>query len=235
MVAPAVRAPLVIALDVGGTKIASGLVDRKGHVIEEREVASPDDSASESDVLDAIDAVVEVLLDDRVAAIDFGIPAHLERGSWRILWATNLPLDDVDLVTRARERFGLPVGIENDASAAALAEWKRGAGRGTSNLLMLTLGTGVGGGIVVDGRLFRGWAELGHVVVREGGEECTCGAVDTSRCWPPAVRATGRPRSSTVRAEMPASSSNVRQAETRRLGAHSPASEIAGRGPSGRS
>jgi glucokinase len=73
------------------------------------------------------------------------------------------------------QRFGLPVGIENDASAAALAEWRVGAGRGTENLLMLTLGTGVGGGMVADGRLFRGWAELGHFVVQEGGRECTCG------------------------------------------------------------
>ena len=76
---------------------------------------------------------------------------------------------------RGLEAFGLPVGVENDASAATLAEWRCGAGRGTQNLVMLTLGTGVGGGIVIDGRLFRGWAELGHIVVREGGEECTCG------------------------------------------------------------
>ena len=66
----------------------------------------------------------------------------------------------------------MPVGIENDANAAALAEWKLGAGRGVSNLLMLTLGTGVGGGLVLDGRLYRGWAELGHVVLRVGGPPC---------------------------------------------------------------
>jgi glucokinase len=175
MVAPAVRAPLVIGVDVGGTKILSGLVDREGNVVEECEAESPGEEASEQDVLAAIDAAVDALVDERVVAIGFGIPANLERGTGRILWATNLPLDDVDLVTRARERFGLPVGIENDASAAALAEWRRGAGRGTANLVMLTLGTGVGGGIVVDGRLFRSWAELGHVVVQEGGDECTCG------------------------------------------------------------
>jgi glucokinase len=173
MVAPAVAAPLVIGLDVGGTKILSGLVDREGNVIAESEVQSPGES--ESDVLDALDATVEALLDERAAAIGYGIPANLERRSGRILNAMNLPLDDVDLVARSRERFGLPVGIENDASAATLAEWKRGAGRGTTNLVMLTLGTGVGGGIVIDGRLFRGWAELGHLVVQEGGDECTCG------------------------------------------------------------
>lgn len=169
----AVEASVVIGLDVGGTKIASGLVDREGRVHAEHEVPSPD--GSEEGVLAALDEAVETLLDERVCAIGYGIPANLERGTGRILRAMNLPLDDVDLAARSRERFGLPVGIENDGSAAALAEWRLGAGRGAQNLVMLTLGTGVGGGIVVDGRLFRGWAELGHIVVQEGGDTCTCG------------------------------------------------------------
>jgi glucokinase len=173
MVARAVAAPLVIGLDVGGTKILSGLVDRDGHVVARHEVDSPGESQAE--VLAALDAAVEELLDDRVAAIGYGIPANLERGTGRILRATNLPLESVDLVARSRERFRLPVGVENDANVAALAEWKRGAGRDAANLVMLTLGTGVGGGIVVDGRLFRGWAELGHIVVQEGGPPCACG------------------------------------------------------------
>jgi len=173
MVAPAVQPPVVIGLDVGGTKILSGLVDREGSILAEHEVPSPD--GSEEGVLAALDEAVEALLDDRVAAIGYGIPANLERGTGRILRAMNLPLDDVDLVARSRERFGLPSGIENDASAATLAEWRRGAGRTAQNLVMLTLGTGVGGGIVLDGRLFRGWAELGHLVVQQGGSLCTCG------------------------------------------------------------
>jgi glucokinase len=173
MVARAVADPLVIGLDVGGTKILSGLVDRDGQVLARHEVQSPGES--EDDVLAALDAAVERFLDDRVAAIGFGVPSNLERGTGRILHATNLPLEDIDLVARSRERFGLPVGVENDASVAALAEWRRGAGRGSNNLVMFTLGTGVGGGIVVDGRLFRGWAELGHIVVQEGGPPCACG------------------------------------------------------------
>jgi len=158
---------------VGGTKIRSGLVDREGNVLAVREVGSP--GTSEEEVVGTIDSAVEELLSERVVAIGYGIPANIERGSSRVLWATNLPLVDVDLRSRSLERFGLPVGIENDASAAALAEWKLGAGRGREDLLMLTLGTGVGGGVVVDGRLFRGWAEIGHFVVQEGGRQCTCG------------------------------------------------------------
>ena len=173
MVARAVAAPLVIGLDVGGTKILSGLVDREGHVLARHEVHSP--GASQADVLAALDAAVERFLDDRIGAIGFGIPANLERGTGRVLRATNLPLESVDLVARSRERFGIAVGVENDANVAALAEWKWGAGRGATNLVMLTLGTGVGGGIVLDGRLFRGWAELGHIVVQEGGLSCACG------------------------------------------------------------
>lgn len=173
MVARAVADPLVIGLDVGGTKILSGLVDRDGQVLARHEVQSPGES--EDDVLAALDAGVEELLDDRVAAIGFGIPSNLERGTGRILHATNLPLEDIDIAARTRERFGLPVGVENDASVAALAEWRRGAGRGSNNLVMFTLGTGVGGGIVIDGRLFRGWAELGHIVIQEGGPPCACG------------------------------------------------------------
>jgi glucokinase len=155
---------------VGGTKILSGVVDRDGTVRRRNEVESP--GTTEEDVLAAIDSAVELLVDDEVAAVGFGVPANLERRTGRILRATNLPFEDFDLEGHARARFGLPVGVENDANAATLAEWKLGAGRGTSSLLVLTLGTGVGGGLVLDDRLYRGWAEIGHVVVQEGGPPC---------------------------------------------------------------
>ena len=162
MVARAVAAPFVIGVDLGGTSTRAALVDREGTIHARHEFETPE--SSEDDVLAALDTAVERLLDDRVVALGYGVPSNLARGTRRILRSTNLPLDDVDLVAHARARFGLPVGIENDANAAALAEWKLGAGRGVSNLLMLTLGTGVGGGLVLDGRLYRGWVELGHVV-----------------------------------------------------------------------
>lgn len=165
--------PLVIGLDVGATKILSGLVDREGNVLAEHRVATP--GRSQKDALAAMDTAVEALLDDRVAAIGYGIPANLERGTSRVLQATNMLLAGIDLVARSSERFGLPVGVENDGNVAALAEWKRGAGRSASNLVMLTLGTGIGGGVVIDDRLFRGWAELGHIVIQENGPPCPCG------------------------------------------------------------
>ena len=160
----------MIGVDVGGTKILSGVVDREGTVLEQSLVESP--GTSEEDVVAAIDAAVAELVDDRIGAIGFGVPANLERGTGRVLRATNLPFDDFDLAGHARARFGLPVGVENDANAAALSEWKLGAGRGTSNLVVLTLGTGIGGGLVLDDRLYRGWAEIGHVVVQADGPPC---------------------------------------------------------------
>jgi glucokinase len=161
---------VVIGIDVGGTKIRSGRIDREGRVLDRHELESP--VSSEQDVLEAFVHAVEAVFDDDVAALGFGVPSNLDRRTRRILRSVNLPLDDLDLAARAEERFGLPVGIENDANAAALAEWRLGAGRGVSNLVMLTLGTGVGGGIVLDDRLYRGWAEIGHIVVDLDGPPC---------------------------------------------------------------
>jgi glucokinase len=168
--ARALAASHVIGIDVGGTKILAGVLDRDGSVGARHELETP--TSSEEAVLTALDGAVEALLDEGIAAIGYGIPSNLHRTSRVALQATNLPLKDLDLRRHARERFGLPVGIENDGNAAALAEWRFGAGRGTSNLVMLTLGTGVGGGLVLDGELYRGWAELGHVVVQAGGPRC---------------------------------------------------------------
>ena len=160
----------MIGVDVGGTKIRSGILDRKGSVHERYEALSP--GTREEDVVRALDEAVEAVLADTVGAVGFGVPANLDRRTRRVLRSTNLEFDDFDLAAHTRERFGLPVGVENDANAAALAEWKLGAGRGRTDLILLTLGTGVGGGIVLDDRLYRGWAEVGHMVVLAGGPSC---------------------------------------------------------------
>ena len=164
------RSDLVIGVDLGGTKILAWVVERSGRIGATKEVATPTDS--QDAVLDAIDAVIADVMTPGVAAVGVGVPLNLDRRTGRGLRATNLPLHDVDLAGHFRDRFGLPVGVENDGNAAALAEWRLGAGRGAHDLVMLTLGTGVGGGIVLDDHLYRGWAELGHVVVLAGGPPC---------------------------------------------------------------
>jgi glucokinase len=160
----------VIGIDLGGTKILAGVVDRGGAIGETKEIPTPTDS--QEAVLEAINAAIAAVLANDVAAVGIGAPLNFDRRTGLGVRATNLPLEDVDFGTAIRNRFELPVGVENDANAAALAEWRLGAGRGTSNLVMLTLGTGVGGGIVIDDHLYRGWAELGHIVVEAGGPPC---------------------------------------------------------------
>jgi glucokinase len=160
----------VIGVDLGGTKILAGLVARDGTIGRTIEIATPD--GTQEQVLGAVDGVVEDLLVDGAAAIGYGVPLNIDRRTGVALRATNLPLHAVHFPDRARERYALPAGVENDGNAASLAEWRLGAGREATDLIMLTLGTGVGGGLVIDDRLYRGWAELGHIVVVAGGQPC---------------------------------------------------------------
>ena len=165
----------VIGVDLGGTKILAGVVDDRGQVDRRREYPTP--TASQDELLGGLDTAIEELLTDDIAALGFGLPSPIDQKAGRALQAVNIPLDEsVDFRGRMRERFGLPVGIENDANAAAYAEFKFGAARDVETMVMLTLGTGCGGGAVVDGKLFRGWAEFGHMVIVHDGIPCqgTC-------------------------------------------------------------
>lgn len=164
----------VVGVDVGGTKILAGLVGRDGVIGETREVATP--AQDPKRILDAIDGLVAEFLEAGGTAVGLGLPMNLDPKTGRALRATNLALENVDVAGRLRDRFDVPVGVENDANSAALAEWRVGAGQGVETLVLFTLGTGVGGGIVLDGKLYRGWAELGHVVVDADGQPCqgTC-------------------------------------------------------------
>jgi glucokinase len=169
-----VAEPLVIGVDVGGTKLLAGAIHRDGAVARRREVATPTDS--EEALLTGLDELLDSLLDDEVQALGFGVPSTIDQRSGQAVQSVNIPLSDVDLRNRFAARFSLPVGIDNDANAAAIAEWRIGAGRGTQHMIMLTLGTGVGGGLILDGRPYRGAvgaaAELGHIVVEFDGRPC---------------------------------------------------------------
>lgn len=159
----------VIGVDLGGTKILAGTLDGDGNVLERHEVPTP--TGSQGELVDAIAATIQPLVGPDTAALGFGIPSIVD-GTGRSLVSNNIPLADIALAQVLGERFGLPARVLNDGNAAALGEWKLGAGRGASNLVTLTLGTGVGAGLVLDGRLYRGWAELGHVVVVADGPPC---------------------------------------------------------------
>ncbi|MGD0714259.1 MAG: ROK family protein [Gaiellaceae bacterium] len=163
-----------IGVDLGGTKILAGVVTREGEVLRRHERPTP--THSQVDLLAAVEAAVSELLSDGVAAIGFGIPAPIDQKRGRVFVATNIPLADVDFRDRMRERFGVPIGLDNDANAAAIGEWRAGAARGATDVVMITLGTGVGGGIIAGDAPFRGGGgagvELGHVVVIADGPPC---------------------------------------------------------------
>ena len=161
---------LVIGVDVGGTKMLAGTLARDGTIGRTIEVPTP--TTGPEPFLAELASTVEQLLADGARAIGVGVPMNIDRRTGIGLRAVNLPLQSLDLVGWLRDRFGVPAGLENDGNAIALAEWRLGAARGTTDAIALGLGTGVGGGIIVDGRLYRGWAELGHIVVLADGPPC---------------------------------------------------------------
>jgi glucokinase len=171
---PTVQAGHAIGVDLGGTKILAGVVARDGSVVRRHERPTPQDS--QEHVLAELEAAVAELLDDSVEAVGFGAPSPIDQSRGVVVRCVNLPLEDAPLRDRMHERFGVPVGLDNDANAAAIGEWQAGAGRGEDDVVMLTLGTGVGGGVISGGKPFRGWngagAELGHVVIVHGGRPC---------------------------------------------------------------
>lgn len=163
-----------IGVDLGGTKILAGVVTRRGEVVRRHERATPQDS--QEHVIAELEAAVTELLDDSVGAIGFGTPSPIDQARGVVVECVNLPLKDAPLRDHMHERFGLPVGLDNDANAAAIGEWRAGVARGVDDLVMLTLGTGVGGGVVSGGTPFRGrngeGAELGHVTIVHDGRPC---------------------------------------------------------------
>ena len=159
----------VIGVDLGGTKILAGLIE-DGHVLETVERPTP--TTSQDALFDGLAAAVRELPLDGVDAVGFGIPSRFDYRTGHALGAVNLPLREVDFVEAMNRRLHLPIGVENDASCAAYAEHAHGAGQGTSYFGTLTLGTGVGGGIIFAESLLHAWSELGHMVIVADGLPC---------------------------------------------------------------
>jgi glucokinase len=160
----------VLGVDLGGTKILAGVIERDGTIGETREVPTP--VHSQEVLLEALVELVEPLLDDSIAAVGFGVPSQIDQETGRTGQAVNIPLGHLPFRDLFQQRLGRPVAIDNDGNVAGYAEFLAGAGRGSRTMVMLTLGTGVGGAVVLDGQLYRGWAEVGHIVVEYGGPPC---------------------------------------------------------------
>jgi glucokinase len=163
-----------IGIDVGGTKILAGVVERDGTVLRTERRETPVESTQA--FLEGLAEMVDALRDDSVAAVGIGIPSTIDQREGVSVFSVHVPIERVPLRERGESYLGLPVAIDNDANAAAVAEWTIGAGRGTKDMVMLTLGTGIGGGLILGGRLYRGssgaGAELGHMVLELDGPEC---------------------------------------------------------------
>ena len=160
----------VIGVDLGGTKILAAILDETGAFDELREGPTP--SASQEELIDALVDFVNELRDADIEAVGFGVPARIDRRTETAIGSVNTRLHDIRLRQVLADRLGMRVGVTNDGSAATLAEYVYGAGRGANDLVLLTLGTGVGGGFVLGGQLYHGWSEVGHMVIVEDGEPC---------------------------------------------------------------
>ncbi len=174
---------LAIGVDVGGTKVAAGVVDERGTILEKLKRATP--ASHPDDTADVIaGAVLELVSRHEVSAVGIGAAGFVDETRSTVLFAPNLAWRDEPVKKRVEERIGRPVIVENDANAAAWAEAKLGAARDQRHVLLITVGTGIGAGVVLDGRLYRGrWGsagEPGHYRVVPDGRLCGCG---NRGCW----------------------------------------------------
>jgi glucokinase len=176
---------VAVGLDVGGTAIKGGLVTRQGKVISRRSVAT-ETSGGVDHVIERMIGVVSEFRKEaeaqslRIQAVGLGMPGTLSRQRGMVISPPNLPgWRNVPVVERVASGLGLRVVLDNDANNAALGEYMCGAGQGIHNMALMTLGTGIGGGLILDGRLWRGFfenaGEIGHVIVHAGGRPCKCG------------------------------------------------------------
>jgi len=177
----------VIGFDLGGTNMAAGLVDAQLDVIDSLEMDTP--TASQDELLTAMVSMIRDVSSrapSPVSAVAFGIPSMIDRHNGRAVMSVNVPLADCDFVDYMQSRLDLPVLIDNDANLAALAEVRAGAAMGASEVIMITLGTGIGGGIIINGNVYRGStgsaAELGHMVIDTEGPRCQ-GACENHGCF----------------------------------------------------
>jgi glucokinase len=179
---------LAIGIDIGGTKVAGGLVDVDGNITHRARRDTPHRSKSPSVVEDTIVEVVAELMQivgaGSVAAVGIGAAGFVAADRATVVFAPHLSWRHEPLREALQKRVAVPIFVDNDANAAAWAEWKFGAAQGESHLMMITLGTGIGGGILIDGQVQRGRfgiaGEFGHMQVVPGGHRCECG---NRGCW----------------------------------------------------
>lgn len=173
-----------IGIDLGGTNIKVGLVDENYNIVSKATARTNLPRPAEEICGSIVETVWDALTQAKVTigevnSIGIGTPGVANRNSGIVLYSCNLGFDNTDLRTLIKSKLGKEVYVENDANAAAFGEVLNGAGKGCKDVVVVTLGTGVGGGIIIDGKIYTGFnfcgAELGHTVIRYGGRQCGCG------------------------------------------------------------
>lgn len=168
-----------IGIDIGGTKIAGALVDEEGNIVRESRVPTPAKNADA--IVDAVVGLItELSAEHKVLGAGVAVAGFIDAEQSEIMYAPNLSFRNEPLKAKLEAKLNIPILIENDANAAGWAEYRYGAGRGFKHMVMLTIGTGVGGAIISNSRMLRGGfgiaGELGHIRVVPGGRLCGCGA-----------------------------------------------------------
>ncbi len=181
-----------IGIDLGGTFIKGGVVDGEGKILLSDKIPTECDRGAEH-VAERIASLTTDLIaragvkKEEVRGVGIGSPGMIDSARGVVVYSNNLRWKDFAIGETVEKRIGLPVRVENDANVAAYGEACFGAGKGFRDLVMITLGTGVGGGIILDGKIFEGngsaGAEIGHSVIVAGGEECTCGRRGCLECY----------------------------------------------------
>lgn len=172
----------VVGVDLGGTKIYTALVDLEGNIIKEKTVetlAHEGEQAVMGRIVDTINYVIGGTDKDLIKSIGIGSPGPLDVKNGIIIENSNLPFKNFAIVKTIKETYDLPTYLDNDANVATLGEFMFGAGKGTENMVFITASTGIGGGAVLNGKLFRGSTgnalEVGHMTVATEGPRCGCG------------------------------------------------------------
>ncbi len=180
---------VAIGVDLGGTNIVVGVVNEQYEIVAKVRCKTCADRPAEDIMQDIAklcrEAVEKAGLSmEDVGSVGIGCPGTCNTQTGIVEYANNLHFHNVPMVARMNEMLGIPVYINNDANAAALGEAMAGAAKGSNSCVCITLGTGVGGGVIIDGKIYEGCnyagAELGHTVIRMNGEPCTCGR---RGCW----------------------------------------------------
>jgi len=179
---------LVIGIDIGGTKVAGGVVDDQGRVLSRARRDTPHRSMSpdvvENTIVEVVDELFEAVGRDRISAVGIGAAGFVAADRATVVFAPHLSWRHEPLQENLQRRVRVPITVDNDANAAAWAEWKFGAAQGESHLMIVNLGTGIGGGIITDGQVQRGRfgiaGEFGHMQVVPNGLRCECG---NRGCW----------------------------------------------------